>query len=89
MLKNSPKRIGETMQLEIEFDPSDRTIEPHPKLIKSLAVNKEAKQVFGRLSPSMQKEFVRYISNLKTAKSVGKKRDKSYQFPSWKRTVCR
>ena len=31
MLKNSPKRIGETIEVEIEFDPSDRTISPHPK----------------------------------------------------------
>src|ERR1044071_2649608 len=37
MLKNSPKRIGETIEVTIEFDPTDRTIEPHPKLIKALA----------------------------------------------------
>ena len=33
MLKNSPKRIGETIEVTIEFDTSDRTIKPHPKLI--------------------------------------------------------
>src|SRR3546814_19888947 len=31
MLKNSPKRIGETVPLEIAFDPVDRNITPHPK----------------------------------------------------------
>jgi len=72
MLKNSPKRIGETIDAEIEFDPSDRTIEPHPKLIKALADNKKANDVFKKLSPSRQKEIIRYISHLKTEKSVEK-----------------
>ena len=70
MLKNSPKRIGEIIDIEIEFDPSDRTVKPHPKLIKALADNKEAAEVFEKLSPSKQKEIVRYISNLKTENSV-------------------
>lgn len=72
MLKNSPRRIGEIIEVEIEFDPSDRTIKAHPKLTKALAKNKEAKDVFDRLSPSKQKEIVRYISNLKTEKSIDK-----------------
>lgn len=70
MLKNSPKRIGELIEVDIEFDPSDRTINPHPKLLKALAGNKEANDVFEKLSPTKQKEIVRYISNLKTEKSV-------------------
>ena len=70
MLKNSPKRIGETIEITIEFDPSDRTIEPHPKFINALANNKAAKIVFENLSPSKQKEIVRYISNLKTEESI-------------------
>ena len=32
MLKNSPKRIGETIAVTIEFDSSDRSIKPHEKL---------------------------------------------------------
>ena len=72
MLKKSPKRIGEIIEVAIEFDPSDRTIEPHPKLTKALADNEDAKDMFDRLSPSRQKEIVRYISNLKKEKSVEK-----------------
>ena len=72
MLKNSPRRIGELIAVEIEFDPSDRTIKPHPKLIEALTNNKEAKTVFEGLSPSRQKEIIRYISNLKTEKSIEK-----------------
>lgn len=80
MLKNSPKRIGEIIEVEIEFDPSDRTIKPHPKLTQALADNKEAKEVFERLSPSKQKEIVRYIANLKTEKSIEKNVTRAINF---------
>ena len=80
MLKNSPRRIGETIEVEIEFDPSDRTIEPHPKLKQALADNEEAKDIFNKLSLSKQKEIVRYISNLKTEKSVEKNITRAINF---------
>jgi hypothetical protein len=32
MLKNSPKRIGEIIELTVEYDSSDRSISAHPKL---------------------------------------------------------
>ena len=80
MLKKSPKRIGEIIDVEIEFDPSDRTIAPHPKFINALADNKKAKEVFEKLSPSRQKEIVRYISNLKTEKSVDKNVKRAINF---------
>ena len=80
MLKKSPKRIGEIIDVEIEFDPSDRTIAPHPKFINALADNKKAKEVFEKLSPSRQKEIIRYISNLKTEKSVDKNVKRAINF---------
>jgi len=70
MLKNSPKRIGEIVVLTIEFDASDRTIKAHPNLVKAFKDNQEAKKVFDSLSPSRQKEIVRYISALKTEESI-------------------
>lgn len=57
MLENSSKRIEETIKVTIEFDPSDRTIKPHPKLIEALENNLEAKSKFDSLIPSMQKEM--------------------------------
>ncbi len=80
MLKNSPKRIGEVIDIEIEFDPSDRTIKPHPEFVNALTANMEAKEVFEKLSPSKQKEIVRYISNLKTEKSVDKNVKRAINF---------
>src|SRR5690606_2882208 len=35
MLKKSPKRIGEIIEVTIAFDPSDRSLTPHPKLMSA------------------------------------------------------
>jgi hypothetical protein len=70
MLKHSPKRIGETVAIEVEFDPITRTLKPHPKLILAFKENKDAKKNFDNLPPSRQNEIVRYISFLKTEESV-------------------
>jgi hypothetical protein len=70
MLKDSPKRIGETITITIAFDPADRTIKPHAGFISALNKNKQAKKVFDQLPPSRKNEIVRYISALKTEQSV-------------------
>lgn len=70
MLKDSPKRIGETITISIEFDPADRKLNMHPELEKALAKNKTARENFSKLPASRQQEIIRYISNLKTAESV-------------------
>lgn len=70
MLKNSPKRIGETIDITVEFDSAPRIVKPHPKLVEALKNNKDARTVFDNLRPSAQLEIVRYISNLKSAESV-------------------
>lgn len=80
MLENSPKRIGETINVEVAFDRSDRTIEPHPKFVDALANNDEAANVFNSLSPSKQKEIVRYISALKSEKSVERNVERAINF---------
>ena len=70
MLENSPKRIGETVEIWVEFDPDDRTIDPHPKLLEALEKNPAARAVFEGLSPSLRLEIVRYISRLKSEETV-------------------
>lgn len=70
MLKDSPKRIGEQLEISVAFDPSDRTLIPHPKLVKALEENPEAKAIFDALRPSLQLEIVRYIGHLKTEESI-------------------
>jgi uncharacterized protein YdeI (YjbR/CyaY-like superfamily) len=80
MLKKSPERIGETIELSVEYDPANRTIKPHPKLVKALKENTAAKKVFDSLPPSRKKEIVRYIANLKTAESVDRNIKRAIDF---------
>ena len=70
MLKNSPRRIGEIIELSINFDPQDRHLNPHPKLKRALQDNPEANLVFKHLSPSRKHEIIRYISVLKKEESI-------------------
>lgn len=80
MLKNSPKRIGEEIEITVEFDPRDRSIVPHPKFLKAMDENEKAKIVFDSLSPSGQTEIIRYIANLKTEESVDRNVIKAVDF---------
>jgi hypothetical protein len=80
MVKNLPKRIGETIELTMVSDETDRSIAPHPKLIKALNQNVKAKIIFYKLPPSLRKEIVRYISFLKTEKSIDKNVENAINF---------
>jgi hypothetical protein len=80
MLKNSPKRIGETIAVTIEFDSADRSIKPNPKLVQALKKEPGAKKIFEALPPSRQKEIVRYISSLKTEESIDKNIQRAIDF---------
>jgi|GEM_PF-139489 len=80
MLSNSPKRIGEELSISIEFDSSDRTIKAHPRLLQALDENKDAKTKFDSLTPSLQKEIIRYIAHLKTEESVNRNVTKAIDF---------
>lgn len=80
MRKAAGKDVGDTIKVELEFDPVERTIPVHPKLKEALEKNKKAKSVFEKLSPSLQKEIVRYIAHLKTEESVDRNIKKALLF---------
>lgn len=80
MLKNSPKRIGELIEISIEYDSAKREIPIHPKLLQALNENKAANIVFQNLRPSLQHEIIRYIANLKTEESIDKNVPKAIAF---------
>lgn len=80
MLKNSPKRIGEVVNMTIRFDTADRSILPHPKLLKALENNKSAKIKFDSLRPALRHEIVRYIAHLKTEESIDRNIEKAILF---------
>jgi hypothetical protein len=80
MRKAVKKEVGDSIAVKIEFDPVKRIIPMHPKLIKELNINQEAKKVFENLSPSRKKEIVRYISFLKNETTVDKNVSRTIQF---------
>jgi hypothetical protein len=80
MRKAAGKDIGDTATFEIEFDTEERTISINPKLVKALAENKQARDVFDGLAPHLQKEIIRYIANLKTEESIDRNVKKAIQF---------
>lgn len=76
MLKNSPKRIGETIEVVLEHDDSDRSISIHPQLEEAIKSSVLATSNFEKLIPSRRHELIRYINNLKTEASIQRNIDK-------------
>ena len=70
MRKSAEREVGQMARFGIEFDPQERVTPFHPKFKKALMGNEEAESVYKHLSLSLQKEILRYLSNLKTEESV-------------------
>lgn len=64
--------VGDVAIVEIDFDPTPREVSMHPKFKKALQHNIKAKAAFNKLSPSRQKEILKYINFLKSEESVEK-----------------
>jgi hypothetical protein len=80
MRKSAEKEVGHVAKFEIEYDPSERKVPFHPKFKKALKENAEAKIIFDNLTPSSQKEILKYLSFLKTEKSLDKNITKAIAF---------
>lgn len=72
MRKVAGKDVGDMIDLQIDFDGKRRITPVHPKLKMAFEENKEAKDAFDKLSPSRQKEILRYINFLKSEETVDK-----------------
>jgi hypothetical protein len=67
--KASSTKVGEAVTVELEFDDEYRSGPAHPMPLwfrKALDRNRKAKQAWGELIPSRQKEILRYFSGLKS-----------------------
>jgi hypothetical protein len=80
MRKAAGKDVGDTVSIELSYDPTKRIIPVHSKLELALKKNKKANAVFVELPPSRQKEIIRYISFLKTEASVDRNVAKAMNF---------
>ncbi|MET3532227.1 hypothetical protein DRF59_13820 [Chryseobacterium flavum] len=70
MLEKSPRRIGEVIEIVLEYDGSDRSISIHPKLELAIKQSSVASANFEKLIPSRKQELIRYINNLKTEAAI-------------------
>lgn len=76
MLKASGSNVGDRVQIEIEFDPRPRSTPMPEKLAAVLRKDVKAREAFGGLPPSRQKEIMRYIGSLKTAEAEARNIEK-------------
>ena len=72
MRKTAGKDVGDLIEIQIDFDSKPRITPMHSKLKLALKENPAAKKAFEKLSPSRQKEILRYINFLKSEESVVK-----------------
>ena len=72
MRKAAGKDVGDLIEIQIDFDSKPRITPMHSKLKLALKENPAAKKAFEKLSPSRQKEILRYINFLKSEESVEK-----------------
>jgi len=80
MRKVAGKEVGDFADFEVAYDPVKRLIPMHAKFQKALENNKDAEEVFYTLTPSLQLEITRYISNLKAEEAVDRNILKAINF---------
>ena len=72
MLKNSPKRIGEIIEISILHDTESREVPMLIEFAESLKLDKEANLIFEKLSVPKKADIVRNLAKLKTKESLEK-----------------
>ncbi len=80
MIKDSPKRVGEIVELKISFDPDNREIKPPVNFLKALGANQHAGKVFNNLPASKKLEIVRYLANLKSKEALDRNIKRAVSF---------
>jgi len=80
MRKAAGKDVGNTISMKIDYDFAERTMPLHTKFKTALNKNKTAKSNFNKLSPSRQKEILRYLNNLKTEEALNRNIERAINF---------
>ena len=72
MLKNSPKQVGEMVEISIDFDPETRAIKAPDQFLQALKKDPSIQAVFNNLTPSRKLEIVRYLARLKSEDTLNR-----------------
>jgi hypothetical protein len=70
MLKGSGLKVGDTANVELQFDPEPRRVSMPKRFADALIRDATARAAFHSLSPSRQKEILKYLSSLKTEAAI-------------------
>ena len=70
MLKAAGIGVGDMANIEIEFDPDPREVPMPGRFGEALKNDPTARTEFEKLSPSRQKEILRYLGHLKSEDSL-------------------
>ena len=65
MRKAANKDVGQSVMVNLGFDPNPRLVPMSPAFKRALAKDLAAKTVFESLAPSRKKEILRYLGSLK------------------------
>lgn len=71
--KASETKVGDKVEVELEFDSKYKGGPVHPMppdFKKLLSKNLQAKKAWDQLSPSRQKEILRYFASLKSSEAI-------------------
>jgi hypothetical protein len=79
MLRASGSKVGDEIEVEIEYDPRPRDVPMPVRLRDALRFDKKAKIAFAELTPSRQKEIFKYINSLRTEESIARNVEKILQ----------
>jgi len=69
-------KLGDLVRIEVEYDPRPREVPMPEKLAIALRKDKKAKAAFDTLSPSRQKEILKYPGFLKSEESIDRNVDR-------------
>ena len=78
MLKGSNTKLGDKVNFILEQDPAPRTVSsyPLPKEFKKKLEDNNLFQKFRELTPTRQKEILKYLNSLKTEEALRRNIDK-------------
>jgi hypothetical protein len=62
--------VGDDVGIELEYDPTPRTVPMPPRFAAALAENPRARAAFDGLPPSHRKDILNYLNSLKTGESL-------------------
>lgn len=80
MVRDSPRRVGDTFTFTLAYDPEPRGFEPPEAFRRALAAAPEAARAFAALPPSRQTEIVRYLARLRSEEALARNVERAVAF---------